>query len=87
MLKFGIADETNHWTFAFSCLFAFTVITTIGYGTFTPATVGGQMFLIFYALVGIPAAGFALAYVTRTVARTPLQRPLGVCAHAVRVVI
>ena len=41
-------------------LFAFTILSTIGYGTFTPITPGGQMFTILYALarclLAIPAA-------------------------------
>ena len=32
-------------------LFAFTIVSTIGYGTFAPKTAGGQIFTIFYALV------------------------------------
>ena len=35
-------------------LFAFTIVSTIGYGTFAPKTAGGQIFTIFYALVRAP---------------------------------
>lgn len=31
-----------------------TVLTTIGYGHSTPSTVGGKLFTMFYAMVGIP---------------------------------
>ena len=34
-----------------------------GYGTFAPTTVFGQIFLVIYALIGIPAAGSALAVI------------------------
>ena len=37
-------------------LFAFTLVSTIGYGTFAPKTAGGQIFTIFYALVRCVAA-------------------------------
>lgn len=52
----------NFWSFARSVVFSFTVITTIGYGTHCPTTTGGQMFLVIYALIGIPMAGLALIF-------------------------
>ena len=48
-------------------LFAFTIVSTIGYGTFAPKTPGGQLFTIFYALVTIPVGGVALGKVAGTV--------------------
>ncbi|KFD69030.1 hypothetical protein M514_06625 [Trichuris suis] len=42
------------WKFAGAFYFSTTVITTIGYGHSTPATVGGKAFCMFYALAGIP---------------------------------
>lgn len=42
------------WKFAGAFYFATTVLTTIGYGHSTPATVGGKTFCMFYALAGIP---------------------------------
>ena len=47
-------------------LFAFTIVSTIGYGTFAPKTPGGQIFTIFYALVTIPVGGVALGKVAGT---------------------
>lgn len=45
-------------------LFAFTILSTIGYGNFAPVTFAGKLFLIFYALVGIPIAAFCTGYVS-----------------------
>ena len=56
-------NDTDHWSFLQACLFSFTVITTIGYGTFSPSTTSGQIFLVFFALVGVPAAGITLVYI------------------------
>ncbi|XP_054157654.1 two pore potassium channel protein sup-9-like [Oppia nitens] len=42
------------WKFSGAFYFATTVLTTIGYGHSTPATVGGKTFCMFYALAGIP---------------------------------
>ena len=53
----------NDWVFAKSIIFCFTIVTTIGYGTFAPATMGGQMFLIAYALIGIPLTGLSLGFI------------------------
>lgn len=52
----------HKWDFSKACLFCFTIVTTIGYGTFAPTTPWGQMFLVFYSLVGIPVAGLSLGY-------------------------
>ena len=37
-----------------SILFAFTVISTIGYGNVTPQTDGGKVFLMAFAIIGVP---------------------------------
>lgn len=44
----------TQWKFAGAFYFALTVITTIGYGHSTPQTIGGKVFCMVYALVGIP---------------------------------
>ncbi|XP_037082549.1 LOW QUALITY PROTEIN: two pore potassium channel protein sup-9-like [Pollicipes pollicipes] len=44
----------NQWKFAGAFYYAITVLTTIGYGHSTPRTVGGKVFTMCYALVGIP---------------------------------
>ena len=42
------------WDRTSSTYFAFTVATTIGYGSFTPMTQAGRFFTVCYALVAIP---------------------------------
>jgi hypothetical protein len=49
-----------NWSFAGASFFCFTVITTIGYGNYVPVTVGGRVFIIFYALPGFVLHLFAL---------------------------
>lgn len=56
-------DATPNWDFWSATMFSFTVVTTIGYGTFAPATAGGRAFTVIYALIGIPTAGVALAVI------------------------
>ena len=53
----------DNWTFESAIVFSFTIVTTIGYGTFTPTTGLGRIFLVVYALIGIPIAGIALAFI------------------------
>ncbi|XP_066302733.1 potassium channel subfamily K member 2-like [Branchiostoma lanceolatum] len=52
------SDEADssppHWDFLPSVTFSMTVVTTIGYGVHPPRTTGGRVFVIFYALLGIP---------------------------------
>lgn len=52
---------TSKWDLASAFFFSGTIITTIGFGNISPKTEGGQLFCIFYALVGIPMFGILLA--------------------------
>ncbi|XP_061104959.1 potassium channel subfamily K member 4-like [Conger conger] len=52
---------SSRWDLASAFFFSGTIITTIGYGNIAPQTEGGQLFCIFYALVGIPMFGILLA--------------------------
>ncbi|XP_043551743.1 potassium channel subfamily K member 2-like isoform X1 [Chiloscyllium plagiosum] len=54
-------NQTSHWDLGSSFFFAGTIITTIGFGKISPTTVGGKIFCIIYALLGIPLFGFLLA--------------------------
>ncbi|EFO92061.1 CRE-EGL-23 protein [Caenorhabditis remanei] len=54
-------EEIAEWSFMDSLLFAFTVITTIGYGNVAPRTFGGRLFVIGYGLIGIPFTLLAIA--------------------------
>ena len=44
----------QQWKFAGAFYFATTVLTTIGYGHSTPVTLGGKLFTMCYAMIGIP---------------------------------
>nr|XP_046478624.1 two pore potassium channel protein sup-9-like [Neodiprion pinetum] len=44
----------QQWKFAGAVYYATTVLTTIGYGHSTPNTIGGKLFTMCYAIVGIP---------------------------------
>uniref|UniRef100_A0A671DTM2 2P domain potassium channel Talk-1 n=1 Tax=Rhinolophus ferrumequinum TaxID=59479 RepID=A0A671DTM2_RHIFE len=50
----GNSTNPSNWDFGSSFFFAGTVVTTIGYGNLAPSTQAGQVFCVFYALVGIP---------------------------------
>ena len=47
----------SNWMFAKAAWFAFTVMTTIGYGTFTPATTPGQWLVLLYGTATIVLYG------------------------------
>uniref|UniRef100_UPI00358EA411 potassium channel subfamily K member 16-like n=1 Tax=Myxine glutinosa TaxID=7769 RepID=UPI00358EA411 len=50
----GNKTSPSNWDFNSAFFFSSTVITTIGYGHLSPSTVGGRIFCIFFALLGIP---------------------------------
>ncbi|XP_041105296.1 potassium channel subfamily K member 16-like [Polyodon spathula] len=50
----GNSTNPSNWDFSSSFFFAGTVVTTVGYGNLSPSTVSGQVFCVFYALLGIP---------------------------------
>lgn len=50
------------WSFNGAAFFSFTLMTTIGYGSFTPQTAAGKAFTLVYAPVGIAIA--AVTYVS-----------------------
>lgn len=52
-----------------SCFFCFTLITTIGYGTFAPSTAGAKIFACAYLLVGIPLVAQSFADLAETITR------------------
>nr|XP_039250586.1 potassium channel subfamily K member 16-like [Styela clava] len=52
---------TDKWTIGSGFLFSFTIASTIGYGTVTPVTGGGQAFTILFALLSIPFTGLLAA--------------------------
>ena len=56
-------DEAEHcqlWSFYNSVFFAFTSITTIGYGRSAPQTQLGRGVLLAYSLIGIPINGILI---------------------------
>uniref|UniRef100_A0A8C4QAH9 Potassium channel, subfamily K, member 17 n=1 Tax=Eptatretus burgeri TaxID=7764 RepID=A0A8C4QAH9_EPTBU len=50
----GNKTSPSNWDFNSAFFFSSTVITTIGYGHLSPSTMGGRIFCIFFALLGIP---------------------------------
>ncbi|CAH1791686.1 unnamed protein product [Owenia fusiformis] len=53
-------DSASNWDIPASIFFSTTIVTTVGYGHISPATSGGQVFFIFYALFGIPFTAIIL---------------------------
>ena len=54
------AEHCERWSFYNSVFFAFTSITTIGYGRSAPQTQLGRGVLLAYSLVGIPINGILI---------------------------
>ncbi|XP_078287088.1 potassium channel subfamily K member 13-like [Rhinoraja longicauda] len=81
----SLEPRTPRWDFPGAFYFVGTVVSTIGFGMTTPATLGGRVFLVFYGLVGCSATILffnlflertitLLAYVLRWFHQRGLQR-------------
>lgn len=57
----------RNWDIFGSCFFCFTIVTTIGYGTFGPATQGGRAFTCVFLLLGIPWNVYTYANLGKTI--------------------
>ena len=56
-------EAYNYWSdLNDSIFFAFTIVSTIGYGYVTPLTDGGKVFTIFYAILGVPIGAYSFGY-------------------------
>ncbi|KAI0236614.1 hypothetical protein LSAT2_012844 [Lamellibrachia satsuma] len=53
-LSVSINDQQDFWTFRNSFAFVICATTTIGYGTPSPRTTGGRVFVVILYIVGIP---------------------------------
>jgi len=56
--------EALNWTFGGSLFFCMTIMTTIGYGTFSPATSGGQVMVIVFGIIGLAISGLCIGVLT-----------------------
>ncbi|KAF5277616.1 hypothetical protein FQA39_LY06109 [Lamprigera yunnana] len=53
-------DPPIRWDFYHSLFFVITVVSTIGYGNLAPTTTITRIFMIFYAIVGMPMNGMLI---------------------------
>jgi hypothetical protein len=65
-----LAEEHLNWSFAGSCFFCFTVMTTIGYGNYVPVTGGGRAFTLCFAVPGFVIHAFAINNFTKLLDHT-----------------
>ncbi|XP_028934382.1 potassium channel subfamily K member 16-like isoform X2 [Ornithorhynchus anatinus] len=77
----GNATDTDHsnWDFSNSFFFVGSIVSTIGCGTLSPKTAGGQIFCVFFALFGIPLNIIVLHRVGK--ALSSLCERLGKCLY------
>eukprot|EP00966_Prymnesium_polylepis_P018356 422650-Prymnesium_polylepis.1 len=58
------SEGVRDWTFIGSLYYSYTLVTTIGYGTFAPQTDGGQALTLLLGLIGIAIYTVALTQVS-----------------------
>ncbi|KAJ8947910.1 hypothetical protein NQ318_005137 [Aromia moschata] len=61
-VRYNMSEEEPDykWDFYNSLFFVITVVSTIGYGNLAPTTSFTRIFMIFYALIGIPINGIIM---------------------------
>lgn len=64
-----------------SFIYVGTIVTTIGYGNTTPATVGGRLGTIVMGVGGIPLTGYGLAWIGHTAAAASRMLLVGIRAR------
>eukprot|EP00794_Sanderia_malayensis_P003503 gene3503-4003_t len=69
-MKQNGAKEPYRWDYYESCFFVGSLITTIGYGNIAPTTYGGQVFTMFFSLIGIPLTMLVLRNLTTKITNT-----------------
>jgi hypothetical protein len=76
-LVYSAADNGYHadnpWTWSGCFFFALTVASTVGYGTWAPATVGGKLFTIVYALFAVGIFGLITSAIGANVIEGVMQ--------------
>lgn len=72
------------WNYGNAFFFCVTMVTTIGYGNFAPATSGGKAFCVIYAFFGIPIFGVMLISVGAKIAHQMEKFNNKVVANVVR---
>lgn len=56
-----VHEAPHVWTYYHAFFFSFTVISTVGYGNISPSTTFGRMFMLIYAIIGLPANAIMFA--------------------------
>ena len=53
-----VADDDNPWTWVGSAMFALSLVTTIGYGSFSVQTEAGKAMVVLYGMIGLGVYGW-----------------------------
>ena len=76
MLALGtfVFSSLEHWSWLNALYFSTATLTTVGYGDIVTHTIWGRLFNIFYMLVGVATALYALTIVAEHYFEMHLQR-------------
>ncbi|CAM9624996.1 unnamed protein product, partial [Heterosigma akashiwo] len=62
-------DDDPFWNIEGAAFFCWTIMTTIGYGSYTPYSDAGKVFVVFYTIVTVPLFLVSLAVLSASLAR------------------
>ncbi|CAM9822668.1 unnamed protein product, partial [Heterosigma akashiwo] len=68
--KSSVPDVSNpNWDLEGSAFFCWTIMTTIGYGSYSPSTRAGKLFVTLYTIVSVPLFLVSLAHLSSSMAK------------------